>query len=123
MGVQDGRNRRTSRSRPGEHASKIDPTSIAAARGLVLTEWKKAPEKATPARFEKLAADARSQLAGYARGHLAGVELRRIRYAVIVSKHEVPLAPEVSEGDFVVRQINIAVAPRSPSKRARRTGF
>jgi hypothetical protein len=103
----------------GEHASKIDPTAIAAARGLVPTEWKTASEKATPARVEKLAAEARSQLADYAGGHLAGVELRRIRYAVIVSKHEVPLAPEVSEGDFVVRQINIAVTPRSPSKRAR----
>jgi hypothetical protein len=80
--------------------------------GLVLTEWKKAiNESGANAAFEA----ARSQARRYKEGALAATELRRYRYAVVVSKHQVPVPADVVEDDVVYRHVNIPVDPRVPS--------
>lgn len=105
----------------GEPVLDIERSALLASRGLILTEWKRARARQAHTSIDKLAKQARSQLAAYSGGHLVGVELRRVRYVVIVSEHEVAIAPEVTVQDFVVRQINIAVDPQSPSKRSKRS--
>jgi hypothetical protein len=87
-------------------------TATRAADGLVLTEWKKHGSGDVGGLF----AAARSQAKAYASGALAGTELAGVRYAVVVSKDLFAVPNDVTEGGKTYRHINIAVAPRTPSK-------
>jgi hypothetical protein len=89
-------------------------TASRSAEGLVLTEWKKL---AIGANAERLFASARAQTRSYASGALAGTELTRVRYAVLVSSDSNSVPDDITEGDFTYRHINIAVSPRTPSRR------
>jgi hypothetical protein len=83
------------------------------ADGLVLTEWKKAAEDTESAqRFT----EARSQARCYAQGALAATELTGYRYTVVVSRSQVEIPDDVREGGVVYRHVNVAVAPRPPSR-------
>jgi hypothetical protein len=85
------------------------------ALGMILTEWKredKDPQRAFSA--------ARLQAKAYSGGILAGVELASHRYLVVVTKKQVPLPPDETEGSVIYRHINIAVEPQSPSAVAKR---
>ena len=81
--------------------------------GIVLTEWKKAnPKDNAQKRFDQ----ARSQAQRYAQGVLAGSELTAYRYAVVVSRQQVSVPDDLTEGGVVYRHINVAVDPRTPSR-------
>lgn len=81
--------------------------------GIVLTEWKKAnPGDNAGERFDQ----ARSQAQRYAQGVLAGSELTAYRYAVVVSRQQVSVPDDLTEGGVVYRHINVAVDPRTPSR-------
>ncbi|MDO9058436.1 MAG: hypothetical protein Q7U92_05360, partial [Bradyrhizobium sp.] len=57
----------------------------------------------------------RLQAKAYSGGILAGVELASHRYLVVVTKKQVQLPPDETEGAVIYRHINIAVEPQSPS--------
>jgi hypothetical protein len=81
---------------------------------LVLTEWKvQGAGQAAATCFEK----ARTQSKAYASGVLAGTELTRVRYAIVVSDEDLEIPDDVSDGNITYRNINVAVNPRVPSKR------
>jgi hypothetical protein len=83
------------------------------ADGLVLTEWKKTTSKQqAEAKFE----EARNQAHRYGRGVLAGNELTRYRYAIVVSEEQVQIPDEAIRDGVTYRHINIAVEPKPPSK-------
>ncbi|MCP4747988.1 MAG: hypothetical protein GY874_17900 [Desulfobacteraceae bacterium] len=83
------------------------------ADGIVLTEWKKVNGRnESQKQFEK----ARVQAELYAKGALAGIELTGYRYAVVISRNEVKVPEDISEGEVIYRHINIAVAPKTPSQ-------
>lgn len=83
------------------------------ADGLVLTEWKKAAkETESGQRFE----EARRQARRYAQGALAATELTGYRYAVVVSRFQVEIPDDVTEGGVIYRHVNVVVAPRVPSQ-------
>jgi hypothetical protein len=85
-----------------------------AAEGLVLTEWKKCGSGDKP---ERQFAAARTQAKDYAAGVLGGVELTRVRYAILVSEESITIPDDVTEGRLSYRHLNVAVAPGTPSKR------
>ncbi len=81
--------------------------------GIVLTEWKRMnPKDNAEERFDQ----ARSQAQRYAQGLLAGSELTAYRYAVVVSRQQVSVPDDLTEGGVVYRHINVAVDPRTPSR-------
>jgi len=83
------------------------------ADGLVLTEWKKATsKKQADGKF----AEARDQAHRYGKGVLAGNELTRYRYAVVVSEEQLEIPDDTVRDSITYRHINIAVKPRPPSK-------
>jgi hypothetical protein len=84
------------------------------ADGLVLTEWKKLPDGANPGSYLE---SARTQMKCYSQGVLAGFELTRVRYAILVSRKDSPVPDDVSLGGVTYRHINIAIEPRAPSRR------
>lgn len=87
---------------------------IRSSDGLVLTEWKRQSHgQKTGSRF----ADARKQAKNYASGVLAGAELTRVRYLVLVSEEDVDAPADVQDGTITYRHINVAIKPRTPSKR------
>lgn len=87
------------------------------ADGFVLTEWKKASTTGDAKRcFEQ----ARSQARLYAEGPLMATELRGYRYIVVVSDEHTEIPADIETDHVLYRHVNIAVAPRSPSKRARK---
>ena len=81
--------------------------------GFVLTEWKKATDTDNA---EERFRQARSQAQLYAQGVLAGSELTGYRYAVVVSRQQVSVPGDLTEGEVVYRHINIAVDPQPPSR-------
>ncbi len=84
------------------------------ADGFVLTEWKKAKfDNRSSQCFE----EARSQARRYAQGPLAASELTSFRYAVVVSRRQIEVPPDLREGGVLYRHINIAVDPRVPSRK------
>jgi hypothetical protein len=94
---------------PIDDLSRVDR----AADGLVLTEWKLArgaPEASQG--FE----EARKKAQRYASGALAGIELRSHRCAVVVTESRVNEPDDVRAGGIVYRHVNIAVAPKPPSR-------
>ena len=91
----------------------IGREEAAFSEGLVLTEWKLARTASDAA---ELFRNAMHQAEQYADGILAGVELRRHRYLVVVSEHQVAVPLDGASGGVVYRNINIAVDPKTPSK-------
>jgi len=83
------------------------------AEALVLTEWKRVT---SPKGVDKITSDARRQAARYTSGGLAGLELARYRFIVLVSKTTLAQVADHLDGDVTYRHINIAVDPESPSK-------
>jgi hypothetical protein len=84
--------------------------------GIVLTEWKLAkPQSKSEAKFN----EARAQAALYASGPLSGIELRRTRYAIVVTKEKVQCPADVDRNGVTYRNVNIALSPEVPSKAAR----
>jgi hypothetical protein len=87
------------------------------ADGLVLTEWKVAkPDDEAPKKF----GEARDQAKRYAKGVLAGNELRAFRYMVVVSLDHVSVPKDIEDQAVIYRHINIAVCPTPPSQHGRR---
>ncbi len=84
--------------------------------GIVLTEWKLVKPKYKP---EVKFAEARTQAALYASGPLAAMELRRTRYAIVVSKQTVQCPPDEERDGVVYRNVNISLSPSYPSKAVR----
>jgi hypothetical protein len=83
------------------------------ADGLVLTEWKKVrTEEEAPQKFE----EAQLQARRYAQGALGGIELTSLRYLVIVSRRQLSLPGDFTEGGVVYRHINVPVEPSVPSR-------
>lgn len=90
--------------------------ATAVADGLVLTEWKKVKNLSKVE--QRKVRSAAVQADHYATGVLGGIELRRVRYVVLVSEHLMPLPADEHHENHVVRFINIAVDPESPSAAA-----
>jgi hypothetical protein len=90
-------------------------SSIPAALGFVLTEWKRASSKVDAA-----IAQARAQAAIYSRGILGGLELTSHRYLIVVTEKRAALPPDVVEDGITYRHINIAVRPETPSVASKR---
>lgn len=82
---------------------------------LVLTEWKRL-RSCTETAVRRAAAQAIRQASLYASGALGAVELRSVRYVVLVSKDRVALPSDIESDGVVYKHVNIAVAPSSPSK-------
>ncbi|MER2508095.1 MAG: hypothetical protein ABTQ27_04975 [Amaricoccus sp.] len=91
----------------------IDTASAeAVADGLVLTEWKRLKD---PNKLNDVVSGAEKQAGLYAAGVLGGRELRRVRYIVVVSCQQIAMPEDVRREDYVIRHVNIAVQPSSPS--------
>jgi hypothetical protein len=84
------------------------------ADGLVLTEWKIARSDGNA---EKRFSEAKSQSDRYAKGALGGSELAGYRYLVVVSGHYVKVPVDITERSVIYRHVNIAVQPRTPSRK------
>jgi len=86
------------------------------AEALVLTEWKRVTKTN---KLENQAKKAYRQASIYSQSSMAGFELSKYRYLILVSKDRIAKLPsdivEV-EGQTTYRYINIAVDPKSPSK-------
>lgn len=87
-----------------------------AAQGLVITEWKIASSEND---IKNKAQEAKKQISLYSRGVLSGLELRKTRYVVLVSKKEPNTFPkdEIVDG-ICYRYIVIATDPDTPSVQA-----
>jgi hypothetical protein len=83
--------------------------------GFVLTEWKIARANSEA---EKRFSEAKAQADRYAKGTLGGSELTGYRYLVVVSGPQVNVPADMTEGSVIYRRINIAVQPRTPSKKS-----
>lgn len=96
-----------------------EPLSSAAnaANALVLTEWKLVEiQSELSSKIEQ----ARRQAEIYSAAMLAGVELRKYRYLVMVSEKRMEMPPDTTQADVTYRHINIAVDPDIPSVEARK---
>lgn len=83
------------------------------AETLVLTEWKLIRK---PGDLQRLADNAYEQAKRYASGSLAGFELERHRYLLLVSKDVLAMPADRVDGGVVYHFRNVAVEPSSPSK-------
>lgn len=91
----------------------VDMRLRRAALALLLTEWKVArAADEVPGRFE----EARRQADRYIAGHLAGFEIHRFRYLVVVSEDHSEELGDLIERDITYRRINLAISPSSPSR-------
>lgn len=84
------------------------------AEALVLTEWKRVQE---PSKLREKIDEARGQASRYSVGVLGGLELVGYRYLVLVSENFLRMPPDEKEREATYRHINIAVAPKPPSRR------
>jgi hypothetical protein len=95
---------------------------LSVAEYLVLTEWKRVlSENEVPG----VATAARKQAEAYAGGLLGGVELRTVRYVVLVSRKPILGLPDdvVGLSGVTIRHLNVAIETETPAavgKRARR---
>jgi hypothetical protein len=80
---------------------------------MTLTEW-----KVVRPGDDALVLQARAigQAKRYSEGSLAGFEVKRTRFIVMISKDHLGLAPQVVDENLKYRIVNIAVAPSAPSK-------
>jgi hypothetical protein len=83
--------------------------------GMVLTEWKVARGSAE---VSAKCAEARVQSQDYSSGVLGGVELKSMRYIVVVSECQLEMPQDVQDEEVTYRHVNIAVTPHTPSKHA-----
>jgi hypothetical protein len=83
---------------------------------IVLTEWKVVRELGE---LERKATEARAQASLYAGGLLGGLELKRTRYAVLVTATISRGLSDVEQDGMMCRHICVPVNPDSPSKAAR----
>jgi hypothetical protein len=90
-----------------------DDPDLINARVLALTEWKAVR---SPAEVAAQAEDARRQARQYSAGLLAGTELQRTRYIVLVSETELVMPTDVQEGAVLYRHVGIAIEAPTPSK-------
>src|SRR5258706_6229273 len=86
----------------------------AAAEALVLTEWKLVRSKTE---LQSQLNQARRQAGLYAQGALAGLELAGYRYLVMVSLDRLPMPADQELGGVQDRAKNVAVEPKSPSRK------
>ena len=96
----------------GEPLRDIDSVRTAA-EVLVLTEWKKLPDKSQLAEFCRVA---RTQAGLYSASILAGFELASRRYLVIVSEDRLQMPDPEQDGAVTYEYVNIAVSPRGPAQ-------
>ena len=95
-----------------------DPADAARyATGIVLTEWKKAE---TEEDANKKFAEAHRQASLYASGPLASIELRNVRYAIVVTKAKINIPPDEERQGIIYRNINISLKYQIPSKMSRK---
>ncbi len=80
---------------------------------LVLTEWKKVSDVG---RVDTIHSQALQQAQIYSQSILAGFELGSVRFLIFVSKDRLKLPDDSQIGNIKYRNINIAVAPKPPSK-------
>lgn len=99
---------------------EIDDELIGAARGLVLTEWKLVRQNDDP---EAKKAEAKGQAIRYAGGGLAGFELERERYLVLVGETEFDRPKDEIVDQNVYRVVTLFLTRPSPSVAARRTSY
>ena len=91
----------------------LDDDQLRAARGLVLTEWKRVTVASD---LQGKCGDARKQLKRYGSEALSPVELRTTRYIPVLSKARLAMPDNFVENGITYRHINIAVAPKTPAK-------
>jgi len=92
------------------------PSIRRTARVLVLTEWKLVRDQSE---VEEKAEDARRQARLYSEGILAELELKTVRYVILVSKENLEVPPDKIEGATTFRHILLPIEPETPSKEAR----
>lgn len=80
---------------------------------LVLTEWKLVRN---PGDIDGAIEQATIQAKRYAKGILAGIELRSTRFLVVVSQDHLTMPHDIDVGGVRYRHINIAVDPSTPSR-------
>jgi hypothetical protein len=88
-----------------------------ASQGLILTEWKRVRREGE---LSQKLREAYEQARRYREGILAGFEVTSTRYLVIVSGDHFDMPSPKHEGEVTYEYRNIAVAPSTPSQRARR---
>lgn len=93
----------------------VDEQMRAAATGFALTEWKTADATDADEKIE----EALRQAELYTAGSLAGFELKRTRYIVLVSERRLVRDAVVDHKAQSYRVVNIAINRLSPSKEAR----
>lgn len=94
-----------------------DELASRVAEGLVLTEWK----KVSSADASDKASEARKQTLLYVASTIQSLELKSLRYVVLVSERKLSVDfPDQSEGGVTFRHINLVVNPDTPSVTARR---
>lgn len=93
---------------------QVDVTApaIAGSEVLALTEWKMVRKERDR---QAKAKSARIQADHYARGVLAGVELRATRFVVLVSRAHGAAVPDEHDEDVIYRHINVVIDSASPS--------
>ncbi len=87
------------------------------AEALVLTEWKLVRHSDNPATKAREAYD---EAKLYSEGSLAGFQLEKQRFLVLVSQGRCSLPPDFEEEGVRYRHVNISVEPEPPSRAARR---
>lgn len=83
------------------------------AETMVLTEWKVVRNKKE---LQEKIHQAYQQAKRYSGGILAGYELARYRYLVIVSEKVLEMPPDIGEDEVTYRCVGIAVDPLPPSR-------
>ena len=85
--------------------------------GLILTEWKVVRKDGE---LQEKVKQAYEQAKLYRRGILAGFEVASPRYLVMVSQDHLEIPPTREDNGVLYENLNIAVAPSSPSRIARK---
>ncbi|HWO19382.1 MAG TPA: hypothetical protein VNO30_11425 [Kofleriaceae bacterium] len=89
---------------------------VQSAEALVLTEWKLVRNGDDPA-FK--AREGKAQADRYSSVELAGIELQRHRYVVLVSMNAVPVPGSEQHLNVTTHYVNVVINPLSPSEHSR----
>ncbi|HEX6899021.1 MAG TPA: hypothetical protein VF789_04880 [Thermoanaerobaculia bacterium] len=79
---------------------------------LVLTEWKVVRQES---HLKAAIQQALTQLRLYSQGSLAGIELRSVRYVIVVSQNYLPMPSDQTIDNFLYRFVNLVTNPPTPS--------
>jgi hypothetical protein len=93
-----------------------NPTLQRSSKAIVLTEWKRVLSEGEIARA---AEQGRAQSNDYSSGVLGDLELKRMRYVVLVGKRKQQVPQDVVRNGVTYRHVWIAVDPETPSTFAR----